>query len=112
MDPRDVPEQFADGVDCAACGEAVGRDSVRILAVRDDLAFVEVDCPACGCEGLAIILGEMGDGPARPVLSDAPPVDINDVIAMRAFLAGYRGNLTELAGRTGDSGPRGATGRS
>jgi hypothetical protein len=111
MDPRDVPEQFADGVDCAACGRSVGRESVRVLAVREDLAFVEVDCPGCGCEGLAIILGEMGDGPASRSPSDAPPVGIDDVIAMRAFLAGYRGTLSELAGGTGDSRP-GTTGRS
>lgn len=112
MDPRDVPEQFADGVDCAACGQAVGRASVRVLAVREDLAFVEVDCPACGCEGLAIILGEMGDGPAGRLPADAPPVDIDDVIAMRTFLAGYHGNLSELAGDTGNARRRGATGRS
>ena len=112
MNPRDVPEQFADGVDCAACGRAVGAESVRVLAVRDDLAFVEVDCPACGCEGLAILLGELGDGPSSRVPSDAPPVDVDDVLAMRSFLAGYQGNLSELAGRTGHPNRRGATGRS
>ena len=111
MDPRDVPEQFAEGVDCAACGQAVGRESVRVLAVRDDLAFVEVDCPGCGCEGLAILLGELGDGPADPRHSDAPPVDVDDVLAMRSFLAGYRGDLTELVGRSGHSDGREATGR-
>ena len=112
MDPRDVPEQFAEGVDCAACGQSVGHESVRVLAVRDDLAFVEVDCPACGCEGLAILLGELGDGPSSRLPSDAPPVDVDDVIAMRSFLAGYSGNLSELAGRNGHPNRRGATGRS
>jgi hypothetical protein len=111
MDPRDVPDLYADGVACAACGQAVGRESVRVLAVRDDLAFVEVDCPACGCEGLAILLGDMGDGPTEPSRLDGPPVDLDDVLAMRTFLSGYRGNLSELVGRTGRSGP-GATGRS
>ena len=56
MDPRDDFRPFADGVDCAACGRFVPTERIRVLARRDDLAFVEIDCPGCRSESLGIIV--------------------------------------------------------
>ena len=110
MDPQDRPEIRLDGAECAACGRAVPEASVRVLAERDDLAFVEVDCPSCGSESLAILLGSIGDAPAVSVelSSEAgPALGLDDVQAMRTFLAGYRGDLRALvdARRRESSGP-------
>ena len=45
MDPRDDLDSLAGGVGCAACGELVPTDRIRVLARRDDLAFVEIAVP-------------------------------------------------------------------
>ena len=63
---------------CTACGAPVPTGRIRILARRDDVAFVEPACPGCGSDfnpwppearrrpGLAPILDVAGDGPGRP----------------------------------------------
>ena len=56
MDPRDDLSSLAGGVDCAACGEIVPTDRIRILARRDDIVFVEVACAACRSESLGIVI--------------------------------------------------------
>ena len=42
----------SDGVTCTACGASVPAEWIRILANRDDLAFVELDCAGCGSRAL------------------------------------------------------------
>ena len=64
MDPRDDLDSLAGGVGCAACGELVPTDRVRVLARRDDIAFVEIQCAACRSESLAIVMGP-GPGAAE-----------------------------------------------
>jgi hypothetical protein len=61
MDPRDDLDSLADGVDCAACGRFVPTDRIRVLARRDDIAFVEIHCPACRSESLGIVIASDGD---------------------------------------------------
>jgi hypothetical protein len=56
MDPRDDLDSLADGVDCAACGQFVPTDGIRVLARRDDIAFVEIHCPGCRSESLGIVI--------------------------------------------------------
>ncbi len=56
MDPRDDLESLAGGVGCAACGELVPTDRIRILARRDDLVFVEIACPGCRSDSLGIVV--------------------------------------------------------
>ena len=56
MDPRDDLDSLADGVDCAACGQFVPTDRIRVLARRDDIAFVEIHCPGCRSESLGIVI--------------------------------------------------------
>jgi hypothetical protein len=115
MDPRDDLDSLAGGVGCAACGEIVPGDRIRILASRDDLVFVEVACPGCRSESLGIVVsggvaddessageavfeiahGEFGRDDARR-FRDADPIGVADVDAVRRLLA--RGGLRALIG--------------
>ncbi len=63
MDPRDRLQPFANGVDCAVCGGLVPMDRIRILARRDDLAFLARELLRLG--GLDALVGRVGDGPDR-----------------------------------------------
>jgi hypothetical protein len=107
MDPRDELGSHAGGVDCAACGNFVPTDRIRVLARRDDIAFVEVDCPSCRSESLGIVIaddrrkdrggyGEFGP-PDEERFRAAPPIGANDIHVVRDLLA--RGGLAALVGR-------------
>jgi hypothetical protein len=111
MDPRDDLDSLGAGVDCAACGGLVPNDRIRVLARRDDIAFVEIHCPACRSESLGIVVaadddaGTEGDpdddavavGPGRPYgefgpddaerFREAEPIDAADVDIVRDLLA-------------------------
>jgi hypothetical protein len=112
MDPRDGPD-VVDGAECAACGRPVPANATRVLAQREDLAFVELGCSACGSVSLAIRLGPLGawgmpggDGTGDP----GPSIEADDVLDMHLFLAGYRGDLRGLVGRPAERGRPDATG--
>jgi len=111
MDPRDDLDSLAGGVDCAACGETVPTDRIRLLARRDDIAFVEVTCPSCRSDSLGIVIDETagsgaGDrigrgygefGPADiKRFRRARPIAATDVEAVRRLLAS--GDLAALVG--------------
>ena len=121
MDPRDDLESLAGGVDCAACGEIVPTDRIRILARRDDIVFVEVACPACQSEALGIVIAELDAadedlvdgsgaavGPGRSYgefgpgdverFREARPIATTDVEVVRQLLA--NGGLAALVGGT------------
>jgi hypothetical protein len=104
MDPRDDLDSLATGIDCAACGEFVPPARVRVLARRDDLAFVEIACPACRSDSLGIVLstavpdreatavgpgrryGEWGPGDEER-FRESPPIGIADLERVRSLLA-------------------------
>ena len=71
MDPRDDLDSLADGVDCAACGQFVPTDRIRVLARRDDIAFVEIHCPACRSESLGIVIASDDEAPDRAMAGGA-----------------------------------------
>ncbi len=118
MDPRDDLDSLAGGVECAACGDAVPTDRIRILARRDDIVFVEIDCPGCRSEALGIViaagdrddeedgavatsvpapvvLGEFGPGDVER-FREAMPIGARDVETVREILA--TGGLAALVG--------------
>ena len=123
MDPRDDLDSLAGGVDCAACGQVVPTERVRVLARRDDIAFVEIHCPLCRSESLGIVIAgdaaeetlpdpEDGDGlavgPGRPYgeflpddverFREALPIDRTDLDLVHDLLA--RGGIAALVGRS------------
>jgi hypothetical protein len=124
MDPRDHLRPLLDGVGCTVCGALVPAERIRILAHRDDLAFVELGCTACGSTTLGMLVA--GDDASGAVLDVAPlgelspddearragcgPITSDDVRAARAFLADWRGDLVGLLagddGRGGRHDPR------
>ncbi|HXG39891.1 MAG TPA: hypothetical protein VNJ28_03020 [Candidatus Limnocylindrales bacterium] len=97
---------------CTVCGSRLRADRIRLLAERDDLAFLELGCDRCGAETLGIVTYDRVGGAERPVLDPAPygefgpadelrfagrpPIGPADVERMRAFLAGHRGDLRSL----------------
>ncbi|HET9681632.1 MAG TPA: hypothetical protein VFP19_06290 [Candidatus Limnocylindrales bacterium] len=91
MDPLDHRSQGPDGTVCAVCEGPVPAGSVQLLARRDDLAFLQVDCGACRSTTLAFVLAAGLDAG-----SPAPPVTSDDVLDMHRLLSGWRGGLREL----------------
>jgi hypothetical protein len=98
MDPRDRLPPLANGVACGACGRLVPLERIRVLASRDDLTFVELDCPGCRSESLGIIVAS-SDGPAGGTYGEflpaddarfreALPIGPADVLTVRELLAG------------------------
>jgi hypothetical protein len=101
MHPGDRLGPIPDGVSCTACGASVPAEWIRILAHRDDLAFVELACASCGSSALGLLLAadQPGDPPILDVADPSPaPSAIThaDVAAMRDFLADWRGDLRGL----------------
>ncbi len=108
MDPRDDLDSLAGGVDCAACGSFVPTDRIRVLARRDDISFVEIDCPSCRSESLGIVIandgepsgsayGEFGP-PDEERFREALPIEVDDIHVVSELLT--RGGLAGLVDRT------------
>ena len=94
MDPLDHLLALADGPRCSVCDERVPIDRVKLLAWRDDLAFLQIDCGACLSTTLGFVVAGRGDEPA-PV-AEAEPVTSDDVLDMHQLLATWRGDLAGL----------------
>jgi hypothetical protein len=101
MDPLDHLLALPDGLQCTVCEKRVPATRIRLLAWRDDLAFLQIDCDGCASTTLGFVLGgESEDESAGP----APdPISTDDVLDMHQFLASWRGDLADLLG-SGDSG--------
>ena len=113
MDPRDRLPPFANGVDCGACGRPVPLERIRVLASRDDLTFVEIDCPGCRSESLGIVVQSVNRPSTAPYgeflpaddvrFREALPIGPTDIRTVRELLD--RGDLDALVGPFSD--PRG-----
>jgi hypothetical protein len=112
MDPRDGLPPFANGVACGACGRLVPLERIRVLASRDDLTFVEIDCPGCRSESLGIIVRSGDEGASGTTYGEflpaddarfreALPIGPDDVRTVRELLA--RGDLDAFVGRSRDA---------
>jgi len=104
---------------CPACGRRYRGSKIRLLAERDGLFFVDLDCARCGSHTVAIVTVEMDDGSASIMdISDmsisidslpehlgeelpvgAAPVMPDDVLEMHEFLAAFDGNFGRLFGQ-------------
>jgi len=101
---------------CSACGRRYRGSKIRLLAERDGLFFVDLDCARCGSHTVAIVTVEIDDatasiteisdlnlsidsvpehlGEALPV--GAAPVTADDVLEMHEFLAQFEGDVSHL----------------
>lgn len=68
-------------------------DRIRLLARREDLAFVEIACTGCGSTTLGFVVG--GDA-ADAAPATATPVTADDVLDMHATLEAWQGDLRSL----------------
>lgn len=97
MDPRDLLRAFPDGIPCTVCNETVPIARIQLLARRDDMTFVQVDCAACRSTSLGFLADPARrPGVAEPADPDAPPISTDDVIEMHQFLASWRGDVHGL----------------
>ena len=94
MDPLDHLGTRLDGQQCTVCDAAVPADRVKLLAWREDLAFLQLDCGDCLSTTLGFVMvSPPGDGD-RP--APAAPISSDDVLDMHQLLATWRGDLTGL----------------
>ncbi len=112
MDPHDRLRARLERTSCTVCGDIPAAAEIRVLAERDDLVFLELPCRRCGAVTLGMISQpesrglptldagprpsgavDPADAPPRP---GAPPFGEDDVLAMRRFLAAWRGDLLDL----------------
>jgi hypothetical protein len=105
MDPRDRLRPIPAGAACTACGAPVPTSEIRILARRDDVAFVELACRSCGSEALALLIAGT-DPDAGPVLDlaadagdpsegelDGTSISALDASILGAHLDAWQGDL-------------------
>jgi hypothetical protein len=94
MDPLDHLRALPDGLTCTVCEEPVPAVDVRVVASREDVAFLRIDCSACRSTTLGFMQAESGlaDGPRID-----PPITADDVLDMHEFLARWHGDLESLA---------------
>src|SRR3954453_2074062 len=98
---------------CPACGRRYRGSRIRLLAEREGLFFVDLDCSRCGSHTVAIVTVEADDEDVTIEVSDvvgedeiehlgetlpmgAALVTADDVLEMHQFLAAYRGSLGAL----------------
>src|SRR4029077_17293613 len=65
MDPLDHLLALPDGLRCTVCDERVPATRIRLLAWRDDLAFLQIDCQGCASTTLGFVLGGRSEEAAR-----------------------------------------------
>jgi len=101
---------------CPACGRRYRGSRIRLLAERDGLFFVDLDCSRCGSHTVAIVTVELDDSElsiadasdlglpdeaftvhmGEPLPPGAAPVTADDVLEMHEFLNGFKGDVTDL----------------
>jgi hypothetical protein len=94
MDPLDHRLVLPDGLRCTVCEERVPADRLELLAWRDELIFLQVDCAACASTTLGFVVAGAADEPAEPAAR--APITSDDVLDMHQFLASWRGDLSAL----------------
>jgi len=92
MDPLDHLTRRLDGHRCSVCEAIVPADRVKLLAWRDDLAFLQLDCGGCLSTTLGFVAAPEGYATEAP----APPISTDDVLDMHQLLASWRGDLAGL----------------
>jgi hypothetical protein len=96
---------------CPACSKAYAGSEMRLLAERDGLYFLDLDCMSCGSQTVAIVTVELDDAeasiadlsivphrlpPADMPVPGATPVSADEVLDMHEFLTGFEGSINHL----------------
>jgi hypothetical protein len=121
------------GAGCTRCGQPYAAHGIRVLAQREEIAFVQLVCYACQTQTLALVTGApategdavgLGEGVRGDLLAGRrdddreasgrarQPINEADVLEMRAYLAEYQGDVRGLFDGPADEGEpdRGADG--
>jgi hypothetical protein len=106
MDSRDPHRAPLDGMTCTVCDQPVPAERVQLLARREDMTFVKIECAACSITTLGFVGGlAAADAPAADAPAaadrgsdDGDPISTDDVLAMHEFLATWQGNPRALLG--------------
>jgi transcription elongation factor Elf1 len=101
---------------CPACGRRYRGSRIKLLAERDGLFFVDLDCSRCGSHTVAIVTVESDESEISIIdasdielavdlepehLGEALPtntqlVTADDVLDMHELLAGFEGDIHQL----------------
>jgi hypothetical protein len=97
---------------CPCCGQRYRGSRISLLAERDGLYFVDLDCAGCGSRTVAIVTTELDDAeasiadlalvshseldPADAPRPGADAVSADEVLEMHQFLAGHEGSIIPL----------------
>ena len=96
---------------CPACSAPYRGSAMRLLAERDGLYFLDLDCQGCGSQTVAIVTVELDDAeasiadlsiipqrlpPADMAAPGAAVVSADDVLEMHEFLTKFDGNINHL----------------
>ena len=101
---------------CPACGRRYRGARIQLLAERDGLYFVDLDCSRCGSHTVAIVTVDVDESEVsildasdielavdlepehlgEELPSGAAPVTGDDVLDMHELLSGYDGDIREL----------------
>lgn len=107
MDPRDHLRALQDGLACTVCNASVPVDRIRLLARRDDVAFIQVECERCGSTALEFLADTAPGSVPTPA---RPPISTDEVLAMHEFLDTWTGDVGALLS-TPEAGPITGQGR-
>jgi hypothetical protein len=113
---------------CPACGRRYRGSRIKLVAERDGLFFVDLDCSRCGSHTVAIVTVELDD--LELSIIDASDIELDvdlepehlgellpenlalvtadDVLDMHELLAGFDGDMHALLAKPSDTdGPQG-----
>ena len=96
MDSRHRPRPRAGDLACSVCREPVSPDRRRLLARREDIAFVELSCQACASVTLGFVFDSDGPEVDEVRVHEPPTVSADDVLEMHAVLEAWDGDLRTL----------------
>jgi hypothetical protein len=116
MDSPDWLRTQLNSFTCPACGRRYRGSRIHLLAERDGLFFVDLDCSRCGSHTVAIVTVELDDAEmsiidasdigapedlapehlGEPLPAGAAPVTADDVLEMHELLANFKGDVDAL----------------
>jgi len=96
---------LAANVQCVSCGQRYARSDIYVLGHHEDVWVSAVVCKRCGTQGLvfATVRGEEqfevtseSRMEERAISEATPPLSIDDVLDVHAFLKDFQGDVEAL----------------